>query len=254
MTDKLNSAAAANSDSDGIDLGRLIGEIIDHKGLIIAATFFFMGIGILYAFLASPVYEADSLVQVEQNAGNNFLSSLSDVLPTTPPQSAAEIELIRSRMVLGKTIDDLNLNIIVEEKKTPIIGAFLQRFSNIENNSITIKSFNVPTTFLDNNFVLTITGKDTYEIDLENAGVIKGKVNELLSVPGFELLVTGINATQGTEFTIKRRDKLQVLNDLNEAFTVADTGKDTGVLSLSLTGNDPEKIKIVLQSITDNYL
>lgn len=254
MTDKLNSAAAANSDSDGVDLGRLIGEIIDHKGLIIAATFFFMGIGILYAFLASPVYEADSLVQVEQNAGNNFLSSLSDVLPTTPPQSAAEIELIRSRMVLGKTIDDLNLNIIVEEKKTPIIGAFLQRFSNIENNSITIKSFNVPTTFLDNNFVLTITGKDTYEIDLENAGVIKGKVNELLSVPGFELLVTGINATQGTEFTIKRRDKLQVLNDLNEAFTVADTGKDTGVLSLSLTGNDPEKIKIVLQSITDNYL
>ncbi|MDH8458288.1 tyrosine-protein kinase, partial [Klebsiella pneumoniae] len=50
------------------------------------------------------------------------------------------------------------------------------------------------------------------------------------------------------------KDPLQVLSDLNDAFTVADTGKDTGVLSLSLTGNDPEKIKTILQSITDNYL
>lgn len=31
-----------------------------------------MGLGFIYAFLAPPVYEADSLVQVEQNAGNNF--------------------------------------------------------------------------------------------------------------------------------------------------------------------------------------
>ncbi|MDH8404614.1 Wzz/FepE/Etk N-terminal domain-containing protein, partial [Klebsiella pneumoniae] len=99
--------------------------VIDHKGLIISVTFFFMGLGFLYAFLAPPVYEADSLVQVEQNAGNNFLSSLSDVLPTTPPQSAAEIELIKSRMVLGKTINDLNLSVVIEEKTTPIIGQFL---------------------------------------------------------------------------------------------------------------------------------
>ncbi|HBV3515807.1 TPA: tyrosine-protein kinase, partial [Klebsiella pneumoniae] len=122
MTDKLNSMSTGSQESDGIDLGRLIGEVIDHKGLIISVTFFFMGLGFLYAFLAPPVYEADSLVQVEQNAGNNFLSSLSDVLPTTPPQSAAEIELIKSRMVLGKTINDLNLSVVIEEKTTPIIG------------------------------------------------------------------------------------------------------------------------------------
>lgn len=72
MTDKLNSMSTGSQESDGIDLGRLIGEVIDHKGLIISVTFFFMGLGFIYAFLAPPVYEADSLVQVEQNAGNNF--------------------------------------------------------------------------------------------------------------------------------------------------------------------------------------
>ena len=67
--------STGSQESDGIDLGRLIGEVIDHKGLIISVTFFFMGLGFLYAFLAPPVYEADSLVQVEQNAGNNRRSA-----------------------------------------------------------------------------------------------------------------------------------------------------------------------------------
>ncbi len=43
MTDKLNSMSTGSQDSEGIDLGRLIGEVIDHKGLIISVTFFFYG-------------------------------------------------------------------------------------------------------------------------------------------------------------------------------------------------------------------
>ncbi|HHV5176343.1 TPA: polysaccharide biosynthesis tyrosine autokinase [Klebsiella pneumoniae] len=254
MTDKLNSMSTGSQESDGIDLGRLIGEVIDHKGLIISVTFFFMGLGFLYAFLAPPVYEADSLVQVEQNAGNNFLSSLSDVLPTTPPQLAAEIELIKSRMVLGKTINDLNLSVVIEEKTTPIIGQFLKKIRGDDGSKINVKYFNVPHDALDTKFTIKITGKDSYTINLDDAGELKGQVNEPVSKNGFEILLTQIESPPGTEFSIKRKDTLQVLSDLNDAFTVADTGKDTGVLSLSLTGNDPEKIKTILQSITDNYL
>lgn len=43
MTDKLNSMSTGSQESDGIDLGRLIGEVIDHKGLIISVTFFLWG-------------------------------------------------------------------------------------------------------------------------------------------------------------------------------------------------------------------
>ncbi|HGO4628805.1 TPA: Wzz/FepE/Etk N-terminal domain-containing protein, partial [Klebsiella pneumoniae] len=91
----------ATPDSDEIDLGRLIGELIDHRKLIIAITTGFTVLSVLYALLATPIYQADALIQVEQKQGNAILSSLSQMLPDGQPQSAPEIALLQSRMILG---------------------------------------------------------------------------------------------------------------------------------------------------------
>jgi tyrosine-protein kinase Etk/Wzc len=64
---------------------------------------------LLYILLATPIYQADALIQVEQKQGNAILSNLSQMLPDSQPQSAPEIALLQSRMILGKTVDDLNL-------------------------------------------------------------------------------------------------------------------------------------------------
>ncbi|HCI3132596.1 TPA: tyrosine-protein kinase, partial [Klebsiella pneumoniae] len=99
------------SESDEIELGRLIGELVDHRKLIIAVTSVFTLIALLYAIFATPIYQANVLIQVEQKQGNAILSSLSQMLPDSQPQSAPEIALLQSRMILGKTVDDLNLQI-----------------------------------------------------------------------------------------------------------------------------------------------
>ncbi|WP_258923407.1 Wzz/FepE/Etk N-terminal domain-containing protein, partial [Klebsiella pneumoniae] len=99
----------AEKDSDEIELGRLIGELIDHRKLIISITALFTLIALVYALFATPIYQADALIQVEQKQGNAILSNLSQMLPDSQPQSAPEIALLQSRMILGKTVDDLNL-------------------------------------------------------------------------------------------------------------------------------------------------
>ena len=81
-------------DADEIDLGRLVGEIIDHRKLIISVTALFTVLAILYALFATPVYQADALVQVEQKQGNAILNSLSQMLPGNQPESAPEIALL----------------------------------------------------------------------------------------------------------------------------------------------------------------
>ena len=43
------------------------------------------------------------------------------MLPDSQPQSAPEIALIQSRMILGKTVDDLNLQAEIEAKVFPDI-------------------------------------------------------------------------------------------------------------------------------------
>lgn len=79
-------------------------------------------LAIVYALFATPIYQANSLLQIEQKQGNALLDSLSQVLPNTQPQSAPEIALLQSRMILGKTVDDLNLQAEIEQQYFPIFG------------------------------------------------------------------------------------------------------------------------------------
>ena len=82
----------------------------------------------------------------------------------------------------------------------------------------------------------------------------EGKVGVLLDSNGISLKVDSIEAKPGTEFVISYVSKLQAITDLQEIFSVADQGKDTGILSLSLTGPDPLLLEKTLNSISNNYL
>lgn len=58
----------------------------------------------------------------------------------------------------------------------------------------------------------------------------------------------------GTEFTIDYVSRLKAITDLQENLTIVDQGKDTGILSISLTGDNKELISKIIDNISDNYL
>lgn len=126
MTSELTSKTT-NSETDEIDLGRLFGELIDYRKLIVSLTAGFTALAVLYTLLATPIYQANALIQVEQKQGNAILNSLSQMITGTQPQSEPEIALLQSRMILGKTVDDLNLQARVEQVYFPVIGRGLAR-------------------------------------------------------------------------------------------------------------------------------
>ncbi|HDZ2771730.1 TPA: tyrosine-protein kinase, partial [Klebsiella pneumoniae] len=82
---------SASKNEDDIDLSRLVGEFIDHRKLIISVTSLFTVIALVYALFATPIYQADALIQVEQKQANAILTNLSQMLPDSQPQSAPEI-------------------------------------------------------------------------------------------------------------------------------------------------------------------
>lgn len=51
-----------------------------------------------------------------------------------------------------------------------------------------------------------------------------------------------------------KKNELSAINDVLNNLTVADKGKDTGILDLTLTGEDPILINKILNSISQNYL
>ncbi len=73
----------------------------------------------VYTFFATPIYSADALVQIEQSSGNSLVQDIGSALANKPPAASdAEIQLIRSRLVLGKTVDDLDLDIAVSKTRS----------------------------------------------------------------------------------------------------------------------------------------
>ncbi|MFY2980159.1 tyrosine-protein kinase, partial [Klebsiella pneumoniae] len=63
-----------------------------------------------------------------------------------------------------------------------------------------------------------------------------------------------INAEPGTRFLLTYTSRINAINYLRDSLLIADQGKDTGMLTISLLGSDPDLIKRVIDSISDNYL
>lgn len=253
MTEK-TSVKASETNSDEIDLGRLLGTLLDNRWLIIGVTAVFTVLGILYAMLATPVYKADALIQVEQNSGSSLLNDISSMLPDAKPQSAAEIELIKSRMVIGKTVNDLALDISVRQKYFPLVGKGIARLAGNEPGKIAVSRLDVPASWQDEVLSLEVLPNQQYVVQVGDTVKFTGSIGKLENRNGITLLVSDIEAEPGTIFRIQKLNQLTAINGLLDNFSVADKGKDTGVLALSLEGEDPVLTAKILGSISQNYL
>ncbi|HID9258087.1 TPA: polysaccharide biosynthesis tyrosine autokinase [Klebsiella quasipneumoniae] len=241
-------------DTDEIDLSRLFGELIDHRKLIISVTSLFTLIFIIYALFATPIFQADALVQVEQKQGNAILNNLSQMLPDSQPQSAPEITVLQSRMILGKTVDDLNLQTIVNQNYFPLFGRGFYRLMGNTPGSVSISNFDIDSNKdEDVEILLRILDSKSFEIEYDGTKIY-GSLGQLIQKNGMTIKVEQIDAKVGTEFNVTKISKLKAISNLQDNFAVADQGKDTGMLVLSLMGDNPTLIKNIINNIAENYL
>ncbi|QNK08288.1 polysaccharide biosynthesis tyrosine autokinase [Enterobacter sp. JUb54] len=239
---------------EDIDLSRLIGEVIDHRKLIISIVSLLTLLALVYALFATPVYQADALVQVEQKQGNAILSNLSQMLPDGQPQSAPEIALLRSRMILGKTVDDLNLQSIATQHYFPLFGKGFARLSGEKPAQISISRLYVAKKDDETpKLKLKVVDASNYIISSDDTE-LHGKVGQLLDDKGISIKVDKLDAEAGVVFDIEYVSKLKAITSLQDVLNISDQGKDTGILSISLTGSDPDLIKQIVDSISNNYL
>lgn len=254
MTEKSRRPSAPTEGNDEIDIGRLFGTVLEARWWVLGITAVFAILATVYAMFATPIYKADALVQIEQNAGNSLVNDISSALSNKPPASAAEMQLIQSRLVLGKTVDDLNLDIAVEKNSFWLLGAGWDRLQGRQNDTVVVDTFNLPAGQGKNIFTVEVTSPTQYQLTSDNGFSAKGQVGQTLSKDGITMNVSAIKAQVGDTFTVTKYSTLGMINQLQGNLVVAENGKDTGVLSLSYTGEDRDKIRDILDSITRNYL
>lgn len=253
MNIKNKVMTAPKEDSNGWDLAHLVGQLIDHRWIIVAVTAFFMLMATLYTLFATPIYSADAMVQVEQKNTASVLNELQDVIPTTPA-SDTEIQIIESRMVIGKTVNDLGLDTVIQQNYFPVIGKGLSRLMGNKPAQIAISRLEIPRSIDKRTVELEVTGPQTYTVSKDGDELFKGRVGQLEQHGDVTMLVSGIEADEGTSFSVTKLSDLQAIKTVLGALTVADKGKTTGVLGLEFQDEDQEQASRVLNQIVNNYL
>lgn len=254
MTEQIKNILPLVDTDDEVDFRHLFGALIDNRWIILSVTAFFAIIGILYVLITTPIYQADALVQVEQTPGNTLINDLAQALPTANDESATEIELIQSRMILGESVDQLKLDNLVEQNYFPVIGKLLASVEGVERAKIGLSELSVPTELLGKALTLKIIDDDSYTLSLGDSVILQGKKGISEENKNIRLLVSDWQAIPGTSFSVTKQSRLNAINQIFANLTVADKGVSTGVLTLVLTGTDPVEIKKTLDAICHNYL
>ena len=259
--------------SQEIDLMALFGALLDRKYFIFGLTALFMIVGVVYAVLSTPVYQATAMIQVEDSGSS--VPGLDDMAGMFESTSTAvtEIELLKSRSVIGEAVDTLKLDVIAKPNLFPFIGSrSFRKFSPINDGdlaepsfgassyawggeTIDVFRFDVPKSAIGSGF--TLVALDNNGVALLNGNgeqIFKGKVGQELTNSKFSLTVRTLHARPGTEFTITRKDRLNTILDLQTAIGASEKGKDSGIINLSLQSDNPSYAEKVLDKVAAIYV
>ncbi|EGQ8805818.1 polysaccharide biosynthesis tyrosine autokinase [Vibrio parahaemolyticus] len=242
---------------DEIDLGKLFGIILDAKWLILCTVVLFSIVGVGVAILSTPIYKADALIQIESKSSGGISAMVGDMGELFSAESSAttEIEIIKSRMILGGTVDKFNLTTVASPNYMPIIGKGLARIQG-EQISINVTRFNAPSYAVGIPLTLEVVDAEqkAFKLTEDNGSVVlEGKVGELLEKNGYQFLATELVAQTGDSFAVSKISKLDAINILQENLSISERGKQTGIISLSFSGEDRTKIQAILNDISQNY-
>lgn len=237
-----------------LDLIQLLHILFLQWKIILCITIAFTLAASLYTFLSPTVYQADALIQVEQKQNQAFLNRLKNILPTDTSAVSAEIELLKSRMILGKTVDDLNLRIQSEQIYFPVTGYLWAKLKGESSAEITIQDLSLPQTNDQNSeVILTVQEKGLFHLQGTNFS-LEGKVGERLKKENIIIEVSNIHAVPGSRFKLRKISKLEAISNLQLQIDVSQQGKESGMIALRITGHNPNEIARILDTVMNNYV
>ncbi|MCS3472985.1 tyrosine-protein kinase Etk/Wzc [Pseudomonas sp. JUb42] len=272
MTVMTRSSLDYHQDSR-IDLATILRTLFDHKGMIISIVTLFGLVGLAYALLATPVYQANAMIQIEQKkvgiAGTPDISSK----PFSVSPATTEIELIKSRAVLGKVVTDLKLNIVQGPKFLPVVGRYLYRtFKPAKEGDfgqplfgltgyawggeqIDVFQLEVPEGLLGQELTLVAGKAGMFTLyDEERTPLLSGATNQVVEGHGVKIQVATLKARPGTEFLVNKLRTLSASLAYQDRLKISEVGKDSGIVYLAIQDPDPDKANRVLNEVSRLYV
>lgn len=255
---------------DTIDLKELFFSLIAQWKLIALCVILSLVCALLYLRTTPDTYQVDALVQVEENKGASaaLLGDLSDMIEQKSP-AQAEIEILKSRLVLGTVIDRLNLNIRIHGTEDSFWSRLLNKHEydseysgksvlfKDNQKSFDVRSFEIPDYYRDKNLLLSFAeGQYRLTDSATEQVVFSAPLNQTSQLQSeYGLWKVGIYSQDNFDSTylIQKQSLPAAVRSLLADYSVAEKGKMTGVLGLNYQGTDKQHITQVLNAILAAY-
>ena len=272
MTKQVGSSAVKH---DEVDLRELLGVLVDRKWWIASATALFFVMGVAYALLSTPVYQAQAMVQVESKMPTiPGLADLTSLAGGGSTAATTEVALLTSRTGIGTAIDQLKLDVRVEPKRLPLVGGYFARSFQPETEGqvapaklglssygwggelLQVHTLKVPASLLDTPLVLEVgsTSADFTLFDEDGVELLRGKVGQPAHGRGVTLELEALRANPGMRFEVTKLRRLDVLSDLQDDLKATELGKESGILMLSYEDQDPLLAQAFVQNVANAYV
>ncbi|HVE07649.1 MAG TPA: polysaccharide biosynthesis tyrosine autokinase [Paraburkholderia sp.] len=268
-------AIQGRTEEEDVVLGQLIQAIFDDIWWLIGIAVTIVAIAGFYCYIAKPVYSADAHVRVEQqdntsqaltqNQSGAAISSGSSSLPTD-----AEIEIIKSRGVLGPVVQQEKLNFFVSPKTFPILGSLAGRLHKPGElakpwfglnsyawggEAADVDSIEVTPSLEGKKLTMIALPDNQYELHgPDGALLLRGAVGQTAQGGGVTMLVNKLVARPGTQFQVMRANDLDAITGFQSAIKVTEQGKSTGVIQISLENGDADRAAEIANAVAQSYL
>lgn len=255
---------------DTIDLKELFFSLIAQWKLIALCVILSIVAALLYLRVTPDTYRVDALVQVEENKGASaaLLGDLSEMIEQKSP-AQAEIEILKSRLVLGDVIDRLNLDIQVAGTENSLLDRLLNPhdyrteystrsvlFRN-GGQAFDIRQLDIPQAYYDKTLELQFKEQQFSLIDPRTGQVVFSGLlnrNNQATRPEGTWKVAIFSQDQFQDrYLISKQSLPAAANRLLANYSVAEKGKMTGILGLNYEGQDKAHITQVLNAILQAY-
>ncbi len=263
----------SNVQDDTIDLKELFFSLISEWKVITLCILLSIVSAIIYLCTTENVYQTDALVQIKSNKSSPLAGLSSDMAAMASlaglggmgsSSTQSEIELLKSRAILGQAIKDLNLDIQIQPKenffqKIVSDNNYIKTYTTQdillkkEGQRLVIAQFQVPK-FYENKALLLTFEDNKYKIhDYKTEQLLKeGELNRVLRDGPWNISVSG-NINSGQQFILQKNSLPVAMSNMLKNFDAQEKGKGTGILELTYQGENPVNIPNLLNTVLNIY-
>ncbi|WP_180070057.1 polysaccharide biosynthesis tyrosine autokinase [Acinetobacter sp. YH16038] len=255
---------------DTIDLKELFFSLIAQWKLITICILLSLIAALLYLRITPDTYNVDALVQVEDSKGASaaLLGDLSNMIEQKSP-AQAEIEILKSRLVLGSVINQLNLDLVISGTEDSIWNRLLKNHNydiqyttksvlfKDNEQSFDVRQFNIPNYYKNKNLLLSFDDNKYNLTDAATNDIIftapLNQTSQIQSRYGLWKVAIYSKDLLDSTYNIKKLTLPAAVQRILNNYSVAEKGKMTGVLGLNYQGQDKQHITQVLNAILTAY-